>query len=221
MASAISARPPSNAAYPTSDGRPMAETDRHRDLMVALIKILQAFFASDPMVYVSGNLLIFYIPGDRRRHVSPDVFVVKRVGKHQRLNFLVWEEGKGPDLVIELTSLSTRREDLQVKFRLYQDTLRVQEYFLFDPYGDYLMPALQGYRLRNGRYARIRPLKGRLPSKVLGLHLEQHGNDLRLYNPVTGQWLPTPEERIVLAEAEIQRLHRELEELRQRLSQRP
>ena len=199
----------------------MAETDRHRDLMVALIKILQAFFASDPLVYVSGNLLIFYIPGDRRRHVSPDVFVVKRVGKHQRLNFLVWEEGKGPDLVIELTSASTRREDLQFKFRLYQDTLRVQEYFLFDPFGDYLEPALQGYRLRKGRYARIRPLKGRLPSQVLGLHLEQHGHDLRLLDPAAGLWLPTPEEKIAQGEAEIQRLRRELEELRQRRPQEP
>lgn len=67
--------------YPTADGRPMAETDWHRDLMVELIQTLKAFFANNPMDYVSGNLLVFYVPGDRLRHLSPDVFVVKGVHK--------------------------------------------------------------------------------------------------------------------------------------------
>src|SRR5271165_7336416 len=59
--------------YPTSDGKPMAETDWHRDLMVLLIEMLRAFFQGQ-RVYISGNLLVFYEPGNRRRHVSPDVF---------------------------------------------------------------------------------------------------------------------------------------------------
>jgi Uma2 family endonuclease len=142
--------------YPTSDGKPMAETDWHRDLMVALIQVLQEFYADEAMVYVSGNLLVFYVPGDGRKHVSPDVFVVKGVAKHSRPNYLIWEEGKGPDLVIELTSSSTRAEDVKRKFVLYQDTLKVQEYFLFDPLGDYLKPALKGFRLQRGVYGPIR-----------------------------------------------------------------
>src|SRR5208283_1300190 len=97
------------SGYPTSDGKPMAETDRHRQQMFELIGSLQAFYATQPNVYVSGNLLIFYVPGNRRRHISPDVFVVKGVAKRERLNYLVWEEAKGPDVVIELTSSSTRR----------------------------------------------------------------------------------------------------------------
>src|SRR5262249_48387849 len=90
--------------YPTSDGKPMAETDWHRDLMAVLIQTLRAYYCSDSQVYVSGNLLLFYVPGDKRRHVSPDVFVVKGVPKRDRPNYLVWQEGKGPDVVIELTS---------------------------------------------------------------------------------------------------------------------
>jgi Uma2 family endonuclease len=209
--------------YPTSDGRPMAETDRHRELMEDLIRTLEAFYATQPLVYVSGNLLIFYEQGNRRRHISPDVFVVKGVAKHERLNYLVWEERKGPDVVIELTSSSTRREDVQTKHRLYRDTLRVKEYFLFDIFSDYLDPPLQGYRLRGGDYHSIRPVRVRLPSRVLGLHLERAGKDLRLYNPASGQWLPTEDERTAeaearaaRAEAEIERLRRELEELRHR-----
>jgi Uma2 family endonuclease len=199
----------------------MAETDRHREIMVALIKILQAYFASDPMVYVSGNLLVYYVPGNRRRHVSPDVFVVKGVAKHERPNYLVWKEGKPPNLVIEVTSSSTRDEDLEDKFELYRDQLQVDEYFLFDPQGDYLNPPLQGYRLQQERYVPIERVAGRLPSEVLGLHLEQHETDLRLFHPQIGQWLPTPEEKIAQSEAENQRLRQELEQLRQQLTQHP
>ena len=147
-------------------------------------------------MYVSGNLLVFYVRGDKRRHLSPDVFVVRGVAKHARPNYLLWEEGRAPQVVIELTSSSTRREDLETKFELYRDTLRVQEYFLFDPRRDYLDPPLRGYRLRQGEYRPIRPTAaGRLPSRVLGLELERVGQVLRLYDPSSGGWLPTPQER--------------------------
>ena len=231
--------------YPTSDGKPMAETDWHRDLMLDLIETLKIFYAAQKRVYVSGNLLLFYERGNKRRHISPDVFVVKGVPKHDRPNYLLWQEGKGPSLVIELTSSTTRHEDLNRKFRLYQDILEVKEYFLFDPRQDYLDPSEQGYRLRKGVYQPIRAVNGRLPSQVLGLHLERSGEELRLFNPETGQWLPTPAEQVVLerqarqqaeadrdlekqvrqqaeaarrrAEEENERLRRELEELRRRV----
>jgi Uma2 family endonuclease len=214
MATAPESRVHRTNDYPTTDGKPMAETDLHRELMNALIQTLKAYYAADPQVYVSGNLLLFYQPGNRRRHISPDVFVVKGVPKYDRLNYLVWEEGKGPDVVIELTSSSTRHEDRHRKFQRYQDVLRVPEYFLFDPMGDYLDPRLQGYRLRRREYAAIRPVRRRLPSRVLGLHLEAAGNSLRLYNPATEEWLLTPQERLAEVEAENERLRREVEELR-------
>jgi Uma2 family endonuclease len=212
--------------YPTTDGKPMAETDLHRDLMVALIQALQLFYAADPMIYVSGNLLLFYERGNKRRHVSPDVFVCKGVARRVRPNYLLWEEGKGPDVVIELTSSSTRREDTTRKFALYRDVLKVREYFLFDPYREHLDPQLQGYRLRKGEYATIRPVQGRLPSRVLGLHLEPRGEQVRLYDPATDQILTTPVEWAELeaearlraetalrqAEAEVERLRRLLAE---------
>src|SRR5258708_16415094 len=109
--------------YRRSDGRRMAESDWHRKLMHDRIETLDERFAADPDVYVSGNLLIFYVPGDRLRHLSPDVFVVRGVPKRERPNYLTWEEGKGPDVVIELTSTSTRDEDVDDKFQLYQDNL--------------------------------------------------------------------------------------------------
>jgi Uma2 family endonuclease len=182
----------------------MAETDLHRDLMLELIETLKIYYEAQPNVYVSGNLLLFYEKGNKRRHVSPDVFVVRGVAKHRRENYLIWEEGKGPEVVIELTSSSTRSEDTKKKYALYQDTLKVREYFLFDPKGDYLKPPHQGYRLRKGVYYPIQPVAGRLPSLVLGLHLERAGDILRLWNPSTQSWLPTPTERVQEAEQRAQ-----------------
>jgi Uma2 family endonuclease len=196
--------------YPTSDGKPMAETDIHRDLMLALIETLKVFYAAEPRVYVSGNLLLFYEEGNRRRHVSPDVFIVRGVPMRQRENYLLWEEGHSPRFVIELTSSSTRKEDTAKKFELYRDVLKVREYFLFDPMGDYLKPSMQGWRLRGGVYHPIRAVEGRLPSLATGLHLERDGNELRLWNPATGTRLPTPEEALADAQAEITRLRKQL-----------
>ena len=190
--------------YPTSDGKPMAETDLHRDIMVDLIQTLQGHFTADPNVYVSGNLLLFYEEGNKRRHISPDVFVVRGVGNHRRLNYLMWQEGKGPDLAIEITSKTTRSEDVKKKMALYRDVLRVAEYFLFDPLGDYLKPAMQGHRLVDGRYEPIKPAGGRWPSDVLGLHLEVNRLELRLYDPVARRWLTNHQDLIV-----IDRLRRE------------
>jgi Uma2 family endonuclease len=230
--------------YPTGDGKPMAETDVHLLLMLTLIPTLREYFKSQRLVYVGGNLLMFYERGNKRKHVSPDLFVVRGVGNHLRENYLIWEEGKAPELVIEFTSKSTRKEDLQTKYALYRDVLKVKECFLFDPNAEYLKPPLQGHRLRGGKYLAIRAVEGRLPSRVLGLHLERAGSDLRLWDPATGQWLLTATEARQQAdearqqadearqqaeaearreaaarrqaEAEVERLRREIEQLRRR-----
>jgi Uma2 family endonuclease len=218
--------------YPTSDGRPMAETDLHRNLMNLLIHRLEAWYSKDPTVYVSGNLLLFYVPGNKRKHLAPDVFVVKGVEKKLRDNYLIWEEGKGPDVVIEVTSSTTRKEDISKKFELYRDVLKVPEYFLFDPRGDYLKPPLRGYRLVNGAYRPIEPERSRFRSDELGLYLWQDGADLKIYDPVSHQWLLAPEEKnaqdtvalqqaeeaLQAAKKELERLRRENEELRRRMN---
>ncbi len=195
--------------YPTGDGQPMAETPVHRDNMIAMLDVLRARFATDPMVYISGNMFLFYVPGKRRRHVSPDVFLVRGVPNKDRDIYLVWEEGKGPDVVFEYTSASTRDEDLDEKYHLYQDTLAVPEYFLFDPKQEYLTPSLQGFRLNSGRYLAIAPVEGRLHSEVLGLDLERDGTFLRLRDPATGNRLLTSWESLSLTEAALRQAEAE------------
>jgi Uma2 family endonuclease len=222
--------------YPSSDGKPMAETPLHMRVMMDLIQTLIAWFAAKPRVYVWGNLFLYYVPGDPRKNVAPDVMVVKGVAKHRpRDVFKVWEEGRSPCTIIEVSSRKTRTEDEKTKFQLYQDVLKVNEYFLFDPRAQYLKPPLKGYRLHRGVYEPIEAEAGRLPSKELGLHLERHEQELRLWNPATELWLPTPDEVIKQemqarqqaeqrwkqaeqgrqqAEAEVERLRAELATLR-------
>jgi len=234
----------SKSDYPDSDGRPMGETPLHADNLAYLVHMLRMWYEHESQVFIAGNMLLYYVPGDRLKHLSPDVFVVHGVPKHtnpERRRYLVWEEGKAPDLVIELTSESTREEDIDDKMAIYRDPLGVKEYFLFDPYEEYMEPPLQGYRLIEGQYQAIAPVEGRLPSEVLGLHLEAQGGFLRLYDPAARQWLPTPpeehqrrlqaemerqraeEERAreeqarQRAEAEVERLRREIERLRSQL----
>ena len=231
MATAQSHRRPKEVEYPTSDGKPIAETEDHRELMIDTIRALQMHPPTASRFYVSGNLLMYYKRGDKRKHVSPDVFAVEGLPTHRRLYYLVWVEGKAPDVVFELTSKSTKREDQKKKFELYRDVLKVTEYFLFDPHGDYLKPRLKGFRLVRGDYEPIQPrADGSLFSEVLGLILEVHGNVLRLRDPVSGELLPTPEEArhraeaaqhkaeaaLSRAEAEKESLRRELEELRRK-----
>ena len=188
------------------------------------------------MVYVWGNLLIFYDEGNPRKHLSPDVFVVRGVPKRPpREHYLVWKEGKYPQGVLEITSKTTAKEDQEEKLRIYREVWRVQEYFLFDPRSEYLKPPLQGYRLRGNRYVRIKAVAARLPSEVFGLHLERDGQQLRLYDPNRGQYLLTAREKNILieaarqqaeaarqqAEAENERLRQEIQSLRQQLSKEP
>ena len=207
--------------YPTSDGKPMAETDLHRDLMAELIETLKWWFSDDPSVYVSGNLLVFYEKGNKRIHVAPDVFVVPGVGNHRRENYLLWEEGRGLDLVIELTSRTTSLEDIETKYNLYVEKMGVKEYVLFDPMEEYLTPSFQAHRRHGDRLRPVKLIGGRFRIRVIGLDLERDGTQLRLRDPATGNRLPTPAERAVAgearadqAEAEVERLRRELERLR-------
>ncbi len=194
----------SEVHYPDSDGQPMAETPIHRQNLTDLIGMIEDRFADDPMVYVSGNMFLYYVEGVPSRNVAPDVFVVRGVDKGlKRRVYKVWTEGHAPDLVIELTSDSTKDEDVEKKFGIYRDVLKVKEYFLFDPEGEWLDPPLRGYRLKDGAYVSIEPVEGRLPSEVLGVHLERDGLFLRLWDPSSGRRIPTRPEAIAEREAKL------------------
>ena len=94
--------------------------------------------------------------------MAPDVFVVLGANSADRCTYLLWEEPKAPDFVLEITSCSTRHEDQVIKRDLYR-SLGVREYFLFDPTNDYLKPPLQGLELAEGVASGRRRRSGRRP----------------------------------------------------------
>jgi Uma2 family endonuclease len=213
--------------YPETDGKPMAETDGHIDVLIYLREALRDHFRDTPQVYVAGNMLLYYEEGNPAACVAPDVFVVQGVAKGERRTYRLWEEGQPPTVVFEITSRGTRLEDLGTKRALYT-MLGVREYFLYDPLGEYLQPLLQGYRLQEGEYQRMSPGgEGELASQELGLELRMEEGRLRLVNPATGaRWLTPAEAQAAwraeatarqaeaaarrAAEAEVERLQAEL-----------
>lgn len=176
--------------YPVSDGKPMAETEKHRRQMTYCIDALTNFLDMREDVRVGGNDFLYWEEGNPKARISPDCYVVFGVEKKVRDNYKAWEEGGHlPSVVFEITSKKTRHEDARKKRPLYEQALKVPEYFQFDPTGDYLQPRLQGFRLRDGVYEPIPLAADRLYSEQLGLELVMEGERLRFWDPVKGEWL--------------------------------
>ena len=196
MASPLSA--PARVHYPSSDGKPMAESDFQRTPLMYAVGRLRRHFRGRPDVYVSGNLLLYYQEGDPRAVVAPDVFVVLGAANTDRASYRLWEEPKAPDFVLEITSRSTHRDDQGRKRELYR-ALGVREYWQYDPTSDYLQPPLQGLELSAGEYRRLPAVESAdgalsLASAVLGLELRLTKRGLRFHDPETGQELPDLDE---------------------------
>ncbi len=199
----LKTKPPIMGAvdYPEGDGKPMAESDLHREIMFYIIHLLQRFFAGQ-QVYVSGNLLVYFEKGNPRKSVAPDCFVVRAIEPHRRPIYKIWEETKGPEVVFEISSKTTQREDLNPKMRLYAQ-LGVQEYFIYDPTSDYLDPPLVGFVLTSAGYTPMQPLTGpystnpapQYVSQVLGLQLVLDDEKrLQFFQLATGERLLTDDE---------------------------
>ncbi|WP_166830831.1 Uma2 family endonuclease [Thalassoroseus pseudoceratinae] len=201
--------------YPESDGQPMGETEIHIEWMIRLRDILKLRYR-ERRVYVGSNLLVYPEEGVPRNFVVPDVFVVKDCEPGRRRIFQTWVENRVPNVVFEITSRSTRRQDSIFKLRQYAE-MGVAEYFLFDPTSDYLSPALQGYRLVDDEYEPIEANSaGRLECRELGLDLALSEERLRLFDSIERHELLTEAETEAHAraeaEAEVERLRKLLDE---------
>ncbi len=180
--------------YPDTDGKPMAASDRHRRILFRTIETLEAHYAQQPDVYVSGDILMYYVKGDPHQVISPDVLVSFGLEKKERLTYLVWVEGKLPDFVMEFSSKTTYATDLGPKKDRYA-SLGIQDYFLYDALDLYLPTPLMGFTLVDGVYEPISGDEdGGLHSDVLSLDFHVDDVGLGIYDPVAGAWLQTPTE---------------------------
>lgn len=175
---------PAEIDYPESDGKPMGETELHRNWTIRILEILQQRYRGQS-VYVASDLLLYYEEGSPTKFVVPDCFVVRNCAAHLRRTFQTWKEGRVPDVVIEVTSRSTSRTYTVDKPIIYE-MMGVQEYFLYDPTFDYLESSLQGYRLIDGQFREITPINGGLRCLTLGVDLSVYDQALQIVDFETG-----------------------------------
>jgi len=179
------ALPPTQDELPCDDGIPM-ETQRHKMQMDLLLDTLQPWLDQREDGYIGGNMFIYFSTQQIRNQDfrGPDFFAVLGVPKQERKSWVVWEEGKAPNVVIELLSESTGNEDKTRKKTIYQNQLRVPEYFWYDPFN----PAdWAGFYLQGSEYQPLaRDGNNRYISQQLDLALVQwHG----VYKNVETVWL--------------------------------
>ena len=199
--------PPGEDELPFCDGEPV-DSEKHGKQQTLLTSSGDRAIGRND-VYVGGNMAVYYSQLQTKKNDfrGPDVFIVLDTVRRLRKSWVVWEEnGRMPDVVIELVSPTTEAADRGEKMRIYEKILRVSNYYLFDP----ISCALEGYQLdpNTRSYVRIPPGPGGdLPCPVLGLSL---GVRRGVYQGVETDWLrwidsadrvvPTDEERASEAE---------------------
>ena len=185
---------------PSTDGVPMPESMVQGPVLRYTVEALGWWYAERrPGTCVAGDLLVYdegVVEADggvRARSIAPDVLVAFGVGERLRDSYVMWQESKAPDFVLEIASESTWRRDRDEKPARYA-ALGVGEYFLYDPEGGRLEPRLQGYVLEAGAYRRLpeeRLGNGAwgVRSPVLGLCAWLRGprGELRWQDPHTGR----------------------------------
>jgi Uma2 family endonuclease len=96
---------PNQEQLPCDDGEPM-ETQRHKMQMDLLIEVLYPWLEQRDNGYVGGNMFVYYSSQQLKNQDfrGPDFFAVLDVPKGERKSWVVWDEGKAPDVIIELLS---------------------------------------------------------------------------------------------------------------------
>jgi len=202
---------PEDVILPPSDlysDEPPLETELHLEQIMLLLKCLKWLWRDRTDFYAAGNLTIYYSLSKRKSDDfrGPDFFVVLDSDRKTRKSWVVWDEdGKYPNVILEILSESTANTDKKLKKELYQNTFRTPDYFWFDPY----TLEFAGFHLIDGNYQPLEAnSQGHLWSHQLDLYLGIHQCLLRFFTR-EGKLVPTPEE-----EAEFERQQKELAENR-------
>lgn len=155
-----------------SDGEPMGETELHVEQILDLLAALKnlAKQRGDQSAHAGANLNFYYDRTNPAKRVTPDVFFVRGLADptRPRRSFKLWEEGRAPELILEIASRATWEEDLGRKKELYRDVFGTSEYLVFDPEEGILEAGpLLAWRLSGRAYRRVGGAS-EVESKVLG-----------------------------------------------------
>ncbi len=170
MSLAYPPTPPRGEDLPYDDGEP-ADSGRHRENMTVLADSLEAHYRDRPDAYVAANMALYFSAAQAIQNdfKAPDVMVILDTHKAERKSWVVWEEdGRTPDVVIELTSPLTEEADRGPKLRTCEGVLGVGSYVVYDPFS----LQLDGFQRVRGKYVPVAlDADGRLFVSSLGLSL--------------------------------------------------
>lgn len=168
----VSALPPGL----TEEEWTLPEGDRHQSAKLSALDVLRRHFrGAGRRAYVGSELTVYY-PDERR--FAPDVFVTFDVDPHPREKWVVSDEGRGLDWVMEVHVGGQRKKDAERNVAFYA-RLGIPEYFICDRRRE----RIDGYRLIGEKriYEPIPPQAGGVHSAVLGMDLMLVGDRLRFY----------------------------------------
>jgi Uma2 family endonuclease len=187
------------------------ESHVHMMQIVLLLTGLHWAWRDRKNFFASANMSVFYpvitAAGNKvtrkLKFRGPDFFVALDVRNEPlRRSWVVENEGKYPDVIVEVLSSRTKNADRGRKKEIYEQTFCTYEYFLFEPKTD----TLEGFRLVDGRYAAIKPnLHGHLWSEKLGMAIGLHhepamlGKVARYFN-ADGIMMAIPQEDAINAQ---------------------
>jgi len=198
MATVLPATQSTEVFYPSSDGEPLAETYIHLYAILVTLEVLKQYLEGRQATVLADQFL-YYAQGLPKLRVAPDVMVIFDVAPGGRDNYKIWEEGQVPAVIFEVTSPGTKEQDQGFKKTLYEQ-LEVQEYWLFDPRGEWIEEQLRGFRLHRGQYEPI--TDGR--SEPLQLRLQVEDQLIAFYREDNGEKLLIPGELKQALQAEQQ-----------------
>jgi len=192
--------------FPEEPGLPDVFHDLQPQLLSQTLRLVD--YGSDNYCDAS-DLNLYYDPEHPLWHKRPDWMLSVGVpwlygGQDLRLSYVTWQEGKGPEVVVEFLSPGTEREDLGRFFRpgdalsavqpppasppgkleVYERYLQVPHYIVYSRYSQ----TLRYFKLVAGRYQE-QPLAPRppliwLPELQLGLGIWSGE-----FQRTPGQWL--------------------------------
>ena len=179
----------------------MAESPRHVDAILYALATLRNRFAASSLVQVGANMNLYYQEGDVEKKLVPDLFVVRGLAALPETSYRVWEAGRPPGFVLEVSSPASAERDHGVKRALYA-SIGVTEYWRFNPVGALEGASRPGQRLEGSALVGLgyEPLElaadGSIRSAVLELDVRVDSRPgmehlLRFRDPCTGEDLLT------------------------------
>ncbi len=187
--------------------QPLPDPPREPDMvqrksLSTLDGTLGPHFAAFDDVLLTGEIYV-RLDEEDARELAPDFIFARGVSDPERIisrnGYVISEVGKPPDLVLEVGSRSTGKRDYTVKREGYA-ALGIGEYWRFDPSGgDHHDVPLAGDTLVDGEYVSVAIVVESDErrwgySEILGLELWWEDETLRFRDPVSGEFLLTPEE---------------------------